>query len=648
MNRTRDHGRRGQRRVRRAAYALAALALAAMTAAPLTLAAALAAAAAVLGSCTTTLAPRQAEPAPKQAASADDAAKRFAAAREQLAVRTPSTRTEKEALVLVHYMPWFQAPPVAEGYGFHWHMGGGVFDPFTTASDGKANIASHYYPLTGPYDTRDPAVLDYQIALMKLAGIDGVIFDWYGIEDALDYKQIHESTLAMVAALKRAGLKFAVCYEDQSIGKMVEAKAVSRDASLEAGKKVMAWMRDNWLGDEAYVKFDGRPLLLCFGPQFYVDPRLWKQLFEGIDPAPYFVTLDNHNEATADGSYNWPPMWASVGGKLGLSRLTDYLNEFYAEQNAKPLLVATAFPGFHDIYREGGAGASYGILEYADGETFAFTMEAALAANPDVIQIATWNDYGEGTIVEPTIERGFRELEYLQRVQKNFDPAFPYAPEDLRTALELYKLKTSNKDVAKVDAAYRALFAGNAGGYRAALAEAGVVPSLSAAAVLRSPASAADTAGVKATDPATALATGRRNLALGRPAVSSSNIYDFVATKAVDGEVRSYWEGGAGTYPNFLTVDLGSSQAIRGVAVKLNPARIWSPRKQTIAVLTSEDGENFTVAVPAAEYRFDPAANGNVAAIPLTATGRYVRLSFTANTEAKAGQAAEIEIYGEL
>jgi hypothetical protein len=26
-------------------------------------------------------------------------------------------------------------------------------------------------------------VLDYQLALMKLSGIDGVIIDWYGIED---------------------------------------------------------------------------------------------------------------------------------------------------------------------------------------------------------------------------------------------------------------------------------------------------------------------------------------------------------------------------------------------------------------------------------------------------------------------------------
>lgn len=178
----------------------------------------------------------------KSSSEPEDFSRQIAAARESLAVQTPANRTEKDPLVLVHYMPWFQAPPVSDGYGFHWHQGGGVFDPFETDADGKARIASHYYPLTGPYDTEDTNVLEYQVALMKMSGIDGVIFDWYGIEDALDYKNIHESTLAMIEVLKKAGLKYAICYEDQSIGKMIESASITKDEALDAGKRVFAWM----------------------------------------------------------------------------------------------------------------------------------------------------------------------------------------------------------------------------------------------------------------------------------------------------------------------------------------------------------------------------------------------------------------------
>lgn len=597
-----------------------------------------------------------------KAAPAMTAADTVKAARERLSIRETSARTKKRPLILVHYMPWFEAPPTSSGYGYHWHMGGGVFDPYTTGNDGKANIASHYYPLTGPYDSRDPAILEYQAALMVLAGIDGAIFDWYGVDDALDYKGIHESTQAMVKVLKRAGLGFAVCWEDQSIGKMVEAKAIPREASLEAGKKVMGWLAANWFRDSSYVKLDGRPLLLCFGPQFYVDTRLWPRLFEGITPPPYFVGLDDHN--TTDGSYDWPPMWAAVGGNLTPARLVDYLNDFYAGQEAKPHLVATAFPGFHDAYREAGAGPSYGYLDYAEGEIFDLTMDAALAASPDVIQIATWNDYGEGTIIEPTIERGFRELEYLQRLRKGAEPAFPYGPADLRAALELYKRKAAAArgnssdgssaaratSAVAVDEAYAALLAGDAARFRSALAAAGIAGSSEAAPVLRTPGEAIQ--GSVIPDVAAAVAAGKKNLAKGQPVEASSVIYEFVATKAVDGDVLSYWEGAADSYPNTLTVDLGSVRMISGLAVRLNPKKIWGARTQKFEVATSVDGSNFS-ALPSAEYRFDPAANANVVAVAfrsnlaLTAKARWVRLTFTANTGAKAGQVAELEIYGE-
>lgn len=579
----------------------------------------------------------------------EDIADQFGAAAERLDVNAPASRMEKDPLVMVHYMPWFQAPPVDTGYGFHWHQGGSVYDPFETTGDGRAKIASHYYPLTGPYDTRDVSVLEYQVALMKIAGIDGVIFDWYGIEDALDYRTIHESTFAMIEVLKKAGMKYAVCYEDQSIGKMVEAKNITKEGSLDAGKKVFSWMRDNWFADDAYLKFDGRPVVLCFGPQYYKDQSQWAEIFKATDTKPWFVSLDNHSEGWVDGSYNWPPMWACSAGKLGIPRLVTYLNEFYAKQNAKPRLVATAFPGFRDIYKEAGNGQSYGYLDYADGATFRLTLDAALRAYPDVIQIGTWNDYGEGTIIEPTIEHGYRELEGLQDVQKKYDDTFPFDYADLRLPIEMRRLLSSGKASAaqkdEVAEAVRLVLAGDAEGFRAAVRKAGIKADLSVKPILRDPASTSSdgvASGPAAFDPA-----GRKNLALGAPVVASSRIYDFTGAKAVDGDLKTYWEGGAATWPNTVTVDLVSSRQLTTAVIKLNPARIWNKRTETIEFLASDDGTSFTPLMPPTDYAFDPASNGNAVSVTLNVKARYLRLVFTANTGAKAGQVAELEVYGE-
>jgi len=47
----------------------------------------------------------------------------------------------------------------------------GHFNP-DVITNRKHQIASWYYPLIGPYDSLDPAVLEYHVLLMKLAGID--------------------------------------------------------------------------------------------------------------------------------------------------------------------------------------------------------------------------------------------------------------------------------------------------------------------------------------------------------------------------------------------------------------------------------------------------------------------------------------------
>lgn len=576
---------------------------------------------------------------------APDYEKMFADAYNLLRVQTPEAREAKEPLVLVHYMPWFQSPPVQEGYGYHWHEGGAVFDPFETLPDGRAQIASHYYPLTGPYDSRDPAVLEYQAALMKMAGIDGVIFDWYGIDDVLDYKVIHESTMAMVEVLKKAGLKFVICYEDQTLGKMIEAAAITKDDAMDVGVRTLQWMQDNWFTDDAYVKHEGRPVLMTFGPQYYKNRDQWEQLFSVTNPRPLFITLNHHNENFADGSYNWMPMELSGGRNLALSNLVKDLNNFYEKQYNKPFLVATAFSAFHDIYRQAGLGFSYGYLDYAEGRTFDLTFTAAERAHPDIIQVATWNDYGEGAIVEPTMQRGYKELEYLQDHQKEWDEEFSWTYNDLRAPIALYKVlvgeKSTDEQKAAAQNAINAVFAGDMDAYRAALRASGATVDFFASAILRDPAlaSGASSSGPAAFDPA-----GRRNLALGKAVVYSSNIYDFIGSKAVDGDTNSYWEGGANKYPNTFSVNLVTPTEVDTLVLKLNPRRIWSKRTQTIEVQVSDDGSAYRTLIPATDYVFDP-ANENIVAIPINAATKYIQLVITKNTEAAAGQIAELEVY---
>src|SRR6185369_13833669 len=117
--------------------------------------------------------------------------------------------------LMVYYMPWYVAKPYSSAWGWHWTMN--HFDPDIINASGERQIASWYYPLVGPYDSADPAVLEYHVLLMKLGGIDGVIVDWYGPDAYLDYAINNERTAALFQFARKAGLKFSLCYEDQTI-----------------------------------------------------------------------------------------------------------------------------------------------------------------------------------------------------------------------------------------------------------------------------------------------------------------------------------------------------------------------------------------------------------------------------------------------
>ena len=394
---------------------------------------------------------------------------------------TPPTQTPvpQRPLLMAHTMPWYQTPDVSGVWGWHWTMN--HFDPTQVDASGRPEIASHYTPLTGPYDSSDPAILEYQTLLMKVSGIDGVIVDWYGMKDVYDYGAINESTQRLFEAIKKAGLRFAICYEDQTIGHMIDGGYLRAEDALAHGQEVMRYLQDTWFGDETYLKAGGQPVLLTFGPQYFTKGSDWEALFSVLDVQPAFVTLDGHTEAAATSSFPWPPMWAGTNGVLTEERLDQYLSSFYLKAERRDYVVGGAFPGFEDIYKEAGVGDSYGYLDPRDGETFRATLEMALGQHPDVIQLITWNDYGEGTIIEPTVEFGYRYLEMVQETRRmTDDQVFPYDALDLSLPLQLLDARRQYAgDVevnARLDQAVDALLSGNVAGATAILAEYDAAP----------------------------------------------------------------------------------------------------------------------------------------------------------------------------
>jgi hypothetical protein len=136
------------------------------------------------------------------------------------------------------------------------------------------------------------------------------------------------------------------------------------------------------------------------------------------------------------------------------------------------------------------------------------------------------------------------------------------------------------------------------------------------------------------------------NIAAGKTATASSSSSPYVPANLTDTDTSSYWESVNGSFPQWAQVDLGQNYSVGKIILKLPPATAWATRTETLSVLGSTDGTNFTTLVGSAGYTFDPNANGNSVTITFTAaTERYVRVNITANTGWAAGQLSDFEVF---
>jgi hypothetical protein len=72
--------------------------------------------------------------------------------------------------------------------------------------------------------------------------------------------------------------------------------------------------------------------------------------------------------------------------------------------------------------------------------------------------MVTWNDFGEGTAIEPTREYGFRDLHLIQDLRCGKPAAEPTRTNDLSSAFRFYNLRRSSATNAALASALDQVF----------------------------------------------------------------------------------------------------------------------------------------------------------------------------------------------
>ncbi len=342
--------------------------------------------------------------------------------------RAKIQKENKDTQVFVHFMVWYETPEsTGNVWGSHWAWSQASPPTYDATTGEWSKIKSNYVPLTGPYASSDRNILEYQLLLLKYAGIDGVIPDWYGVEDRGKSEDKTRSLEALWSMVKEVGLKMAVCYEDQY-------KSTDLNTAIASIQTDMKYLEDNYFVNDDYLKINGAPALLIFGPQRVKAAYDWTTCFSVLSQEPSFIPLVAHGLLNkAYGFFNWP------------------FNTPWQSQYTTTVKVPFIYPGWDDIYDDSRASANdqknhRTDVNYENGEFLSRQIELARTKKPEYLQLSAWNDYGEGNIFEPTVEFGYTFLNVVQEKLTGVDPSYN-AKEVFPQIKRYYDLKIANNKI---------------------------------------------------------------------------------------------------------------------------------------------------------------------------------------------------------
>ena len=262
----------------------------------------------------------------------------------------PGTVAARE--VAIFYYPWYGTEAV-DGAWQHWQQNGNT--PPT-------QIASNWFPLRGPYSSSDPAVVRAQMQEIAAIGIQTVIVSWWGPGS------VEAARLPRVTRFARAaGLRVAIHVEP--FAGRTPAALVPELRALAATGITDFYVYDSTTSpDDEWLTLNRQ----LPGLRLFANTGL-----PGKAQAGGFAGLYTYDVRVYDGT-SFPRICASA-------RMLDLL------------CAPSVGPGFDAVRATG----ETRVRGRANGATYDRMWRSAIRAAADVVTITSYNEWHEGTQIEP-------------------------------------------------------------------------------------------------------------------------------------------------------------------------------------------------------------------------------------------------------
>lgn len=240
---------------------------------------------------------------------------------------------------------------------------------------------------------RDADVL-HMTRQARAHGIDGFVVSWAGHEE-----NGHAFDLALDAAAATDG--YATAYLE------TRGANAARDPGAPADPDVVrAWLYGAVARADhpAFLKHEGEPVVFVYAMR-QLSPQQWEAILDDFEDAGLRVRLVGDGSPDHfDVRWGWHRYAINDRSAEDVERATRWIGEVHRSVDPVRLTVATVSPGYDDTKLRGDANP---VVERGpNGERYAAVWDAALAADPDWVFITSWNEWYEGTSVQPGAVEG--------------------------------------------------------------------------------------------------------------------------------------------------------------------------------------------------------------------------------------------------
>ncbi|XP_065100865.2 glycoprotein endo-alpha-1,2-mannosidase [Paramisgurnus dabryanus] len=319
------------------------------------------------------------------------------------------------------YYAWYGNPQF-DGRYIHWdhpvlpHWDAKVALSYPTGKHKPPDdIGTNFYPALGPYSSRDPSVLEDHMQQLRLASVGVLAISWYPPNMKDDNGEEIDGLVPLILdAAEKYQLKVVF---------HIEPYKGRDDVNMHENTKYIVERYGKHPAFYRYKTNKGKFLPLYYIYDSYIEsPDVWAQLLKSdgkntIRNTPYdgiFISLlvnEGHKKdilyAGFDGVYTY---FATNGFTYGSSNHNWRSIKSFCDYNDL-IFIPSVGPGYIDTsIRPWNAQNTRNRI---NGKYYENSFNAALATQPQIISITSFNEWHEGSQIESAVPKKWGKTVYL-------------------------------------------------------------------------------------------------------------------------------------------------------------------------------------------------------------------------------------------